>query len=437
MNQRIVVVGAGIAGLTAAYFLKQEGYTPIVFEKSDRVGGRMMTDIINGASIDMGAGFIMDASPILTGLIDQLGMNSEFIETNPYSGTVKNGKIRKVLTKDVLSPVRTGLLSLPSWLRLGWRIIQLMPRVQSLPINDSTAWTEFDDIDAELWSQSYFGKEVTDYVMEPLVAGLYFHSLRNTSRALLIGITSMFLYQKKKAMILANGINALPKSLASQLDVRLNTPVKSIEIGKSDVELDTGTESIRADRVILATTASTARALYHEPTAIERELLATPYSSSIAIAIAAKDTFLVDPEISDIYSILIPEKERDVIAGILTLDDRTRIGSDKIFKAVLSDKAGSELMGRKDESIVPVVLGEMDKYFAGLSENVLFTKVYRWREALAMTPVGRIRMVARYRQSVNGSTKVFLAGDYMGMPYIEGAAETGKWAALSMMKNLA
>ncbi len=50
-NQRIVVVGAGIAGLTAAYLLKQKGHQPIVFEKSDRVGGRMITDVVNGFTI--------------------------------------------------------------------------------------------------------------------------------------------------------------------------------------------------------------------------------------------------------------------------------------------------------------------------------------------------------------------------------------------------
>ena len=439
MNQRIVVVGAGIAGLTAAHYLNQEGYTPIVFEKTDQVGGRMMTDIVNGVSIDGGAQFLMDAYPVLTSLIDHLGMSSEFIEARPYWGTVRNGKIRKVRARDVLSPLRTGLLSLPGWLRLGWRMNQLMPGVQSFPINDSTAWTEYDDVDAYTWSRSYFGQEVTDYIMEPPVGGLFFHSLRDTSRVLPIGITSVFLYQKKKTMILANGINELPKRLASQLDVRLNTFVKSVSIGKSGVELDIGSESITADRVILAAPASSSRALYQQPTTIEKELLATPYSSSMVIAVVVKDTFPVDPEMADIYCILIPERERGVIAsmGIQGAEDQARLGNVKVFAAFLSGKASAEMMEWKDEAVVPVVLDEMDMYFAGLSGHVLFTKVFHWREAMAMTPVGRNRKVAQYRQSINGYTKVFLAGDYMGMSFTEGASETGKWASLSMMKNLA
>jgi oxygen-dependent protoporphyrinogen oxidase len=90
-----------------------------------------------------------------------------------------------------------------------------------------------------------------------------------------------------------------------------------------------------------------------------------------------------------------------------------------------------------EDAILPIVLKEMEKYFAGISGNILFTKLYRWNEASAMCPPGRSRNVDQYRKSVNGSTKVFLAGDYMGMPWTEGAAETGKWAAETLLKHLA
>jgi oxygen-dependent protoporphyrinogen oxidase len=56
---------------------------------------------------------------------------------------------------------------------------------------------------------------------------------------------------------------------------------------------------------------------------------------------------------------------------------------------------------------------------------------------MPLSPIGRSRNVARYRGSINGSTRVYLAGDYMGMPFTEGAAETGKWAAEALIKNLA
>jgi protoporphyrinogen/coproporphyrinogen III oxidase len=117
--------------------------------------------------------------------------------------------------------------------------------------------------------------------------------------------------------------------------------------------------------------------------------------------------------------------------------DRRRLGDGQLFITFLSGNAGSEMADWEQEAIVPVVLAELDKYLPGISSNVMFTKIYRWREALAMSPLGRARSVARYRQSAHASTKVFLAGDYMGMPFTEGAAETGKWAAEALMRTLA
>jgi oxygen-dependent protoporphyrinogen oxidase len=437
-KKSIVVVGAGIAGLTAAYFLKQAGHDPIVLEKSDRVGGRMTTDVVDGFTIDRGAQFLMDSYSVLTDLLNRVGLSSNFIETSPYLGTVRNGKVRKTRATDLLSPLRTGLLSFSGWLRFGWRSYRLMPRIKSLPLNDFAAWTEYDDVDAETWCNSYFGQEITDYIMEPPLDAMFYQSLRDTSRALPIVTTSGFLYLKKKTKILIGGIGTLPEGLASQLDVRLNTPVRALSIGKTGVELDAGAGPILADRVILAATASVSRALYKEPKAIERDLLATPYSSTLVIAVAVKDSFRIDPKIAEIYGIMIPKKERGVISAILVeqFKYKHRRADGKLLAAFLSGKAGSEMITWKDDAVVPVVLQEMEKYFSGISKNILFTKVYRWNEAMPMSPPGRSRNVAQYRKSVNGSTKVFLAGDYMGMPFTEGAAETGKWAAENLLRNL-
>jgi oxygen-dependent protoporphyrinogen oxidase len=438
-NKRIVVVGAGIAGLTAAYFLKQEGHDPIVLEKTDRVGGRMITDVVNGFTIDCGAQFLMTSYPILTDLINRLGMSSNFIETSPYLGTVRNGKIRKTRATDVLSPLRSGLLSLSGWLRFVLRSYQLMPKIKSLPLNDFTAWSNYDDIDAETWSNSYFGREITDYIIEPPIDAMFYQSLRDISRVLPIMETSMFLYLKKKTKALIGGIGVLPEGLASQLDVRLNTPVRALSIGKTGVELDVGAEPIIADKVILAATASVSKSLYKEPETIERDLLATPYSTTLVIAVAVKDSFRIDPKIAEIYGIMIPKKERGIISAI-TIEEskyKRRFANGKLLLVFLSGKAGSEMIKWNEDAILPVVLKEMEKCFAGVSGNILFTKLYRWNEASPMSLPGRSRNVDQYRKSVSDSTKVFLAGDYMGMPWTEGAAETGRWAARSLMRNLA
>jgi len=179
-NQRIVVVGAGIAGLTAAYFLKQMGLHPVVLEKSDRVGGRMATDFVNGFTVDYGAQFLMDKFTLEPDLIDRLGLNRKFIETSQHIGIAREGKIRTFCAADALSALKTGLLSLSGCLRFAYRGYRLSAKTKSIPLTQFSAWSTYDDIDAETWSNRYFGEEITDYVIEPPNDVFYYQSLRDT-----------------------------------------------------------------------------------------------------------------------------------------------------------------------------------------------------------------------------------------------------------------
>lgn len=56
-KEKVIVIGAGIAGLTAAYYLRKQGMDVEVLESSSRVGGRMTSDTSEGYIIDRGAHF--------------------------------------------------------------------------------------------------------------------------------------------------------------------------------------------------------------------------------------------------------------------------------------------------------------------------------------------------------------------------------------------
>jgi len=329
-------------------------------------------------------------------------------------------------------------LSFSGWLRFGLQGYQLMAKTKSLPPNDYAAWHNFDDLDAETWGNLTYGEEINDYLIEPMMEGLFFQSLKDISRAFTNAMTLLLFLQRNKTTALMGGIGVLPERLASELDVRLNAPVSSMSINPTGIELNVGGETIVADRVIMATTAPVSRILYQEPGIVERDLLATTYSSTLTIYVIVRDSFQIDPYIDEIYGILVPKKERKVISsiGIEGSKDKRRLADGKMFCIFLASQAGAEMIDWKDEAVLSVVLAELEKYFPGVSENVLFTKIYRWREAMPMSPVGRSQNVARYRESITPSTRIFLAGDYTGMAFTEGAAETGRWAAQSLLQYL-
>lgn len=75
------------------------------------------------------------------------------------------------------------------------------------------------------------------------------------------------------------------------------------------------------------------------------------------------------------------------------------------------------------------MLPEAERYFRGLSETMRFSHFVHWPEAEPMSPIGRSQAVFAYRRGVNPSRRVILAGDYLGFPYTDSTAYTGKWAA--------
>lgn len=97
MQGTVLVVGAGISGLTTAKELMEKGYKVTVLEASDRVGGRISTKEVSIAGktfeFDMGAGWIRGSSEYspLTKLVETEG-NSKFVETDNQSLVIYNSK---------------------------------------------------------------------------------------------------------------------------------------------------------------------------------------------------------------------------------------------------------------------------------------------------------------------------------------------------------
>ncbi|MCX6390376.1 MAG: FAD-dependent oxidoreductase, partial [Solirubrobacterales bacterium] len=89
-KRRVIVVGAGLAGLGAASALKEQGYEPIVLEARDRIGGRVRTIDHFGTKLDLGAAWIHDS------------------KTNPLTGVAQKAGLQTVATDYDLVELRTG-----------------------------------------------------------------------------------------------------------------------------------------------------------------------------------------------------------------------------------------------------------------------------------------------------------------------------------------
>jgi monoamine oxidase len=72
----VIVIGAGMAGLTAARTLAEAGWKVLVLEAQNRIGGRIWTEHVGGESIELGAEFVHGRPPELWALIEEAGLET-------------------------------------------------------------------------------------------------------------------------------------------------------------------------------------------------------------------------------------------------------------------------------------------------------------------------------------------------------------------------
>jgi oxygen-dependent protoporphyrinogen oxidase len=426
----VIVIGAGIAGLAAAYRLHKAGLRVTVLEKEGRVGGRMSTDRIDGMVIDRGAQLLSSAYPVLPGLARELGLPELVTFDSPRGAISRKRRLRRMQEAHPLSAVSSGLIDPLSLLRLAYHQWRMKRGIVGLSLTDYGDWHGFDDEDARSWCLRRFGVRATNDLMETIQHAFFFHGLRGNSRAVLLAQMA-FAYRKPVTLAVPGGIGTIPEALARVVPVTLNCAASALRMRDNRVLVVTDKAQIEGDFVIVATTASVAARLYADANATEQALMATPYNATISIAIATAPDYRVPAGLANLYGITFTQADRRRLAGITIERNKSpdRVAEGELFHVVLDHDAAVEAMALADDAILARVMPELETYLPGLSQRVAWARVMRWPEAIPRSPVGRSRALHRYRHDNQEKRKVFLAGDYMGFPWTDSAAATGMWAA--------
>lgn len=430
-SPRVLVIGAGIAGLTAAHFLANAGVSVRVLEASDRVGGRMTTDMVDDFLVDRGAQFLSSEYDLLLSLAAGVGLRDKVRETSAWSAIVRDGRIRRIRSDRPLRALTSGLLDLPAWVRLAWRSWQLRLPLSSLALDDYSQWSDFDDESVSSWADRAIGSSVTEHLFEPMLQGLYFQEPEEISRSLSLVLLA-FGFRRARCLALSGGMGTLPEAIASRLDVVLESPVISVDGGTESATIAMLTSRMEAGHVILAVPAPEAQRLYSGGDEITRRLVATRYSANINISVMTNDRFHLPDSLRDVYGLLIPRRERRRIAAVAIEANKNAnaVPRGQLLNIMLCHEASGSMMAMTDDEIVRTVLPEAERFFPGLSMAVEATRIFRWKHAEPCSQVGRARDLVHYRRRGRlPDDRVVLAGDYMSMPFTEGAAESGRWAA--------
>ena len=248
----VVVVGAGLAGLTAARWLRRAGLDVLVLEASDDVGGRVRTDVVDGWRLDRGFQVLNTAYPAVARELDLAALD---LRELTRGALLEAGGRRSRLAdprRDPRGALRTAVAPIGS-VRDKALLAATAARVAALPAGRLVAAEDRPAADA--LRERGFSAETVDTFFRPFFSGVFLEEGLVTSSRFLDLMLRMFV--RGRSVVPAAGMGEIPRQLALGLDVRLGTPVDAV----TPTSARALGETVEARAVVVATDASTAAGL--------------------------------------------------------------------------------------------------------------------------------------------------------------------------------
>jgi oxygen-dependent protoporphyrinogen oxidase len=450
--KRIAIIGAGIAGLSAAYYLSKfarQGGQQLeitLVEKEGRLGGSLLTEEVDGFLLEGGPDCFISEKPWALQLCRELGLEQEVIGTNQQlrrTFILLKGRLHEIpegfmlLAPTSLWPfIKSSLFSLPGKARMGLDLI--LPRKKSDGEESLAAFV-----------LRRLGREALERIAEPLVAGIHagdpetmslkstfprFIDLEKEHRSIIWGM-----YQRKKHfahqqsrytmfLTLRQGMEGMISTLKKTLPPKTILPGQEViaiekitgkpaQKSRYRVRLRGMKKAMEADAVILATPAFVTAELLDGMAEDIAELLNTiPYCSTATVNLAYERSQIGHP--LDGYGFVVPRVEkRSIMAATFSSVKFTHRAPQR--KVLLRSFVG----GAKNEAIVS---WEDDKLLAAVQEDMgeileitgapLIARIYRWPKSMPQYTQGHEERLSRIEQGLARHPGLFVTGSaYRGI----------------------
>ncbi len=440
-EQRVVVVGAGIAGLAAAHRLLGRGARVTVLEASERVGGKLLPGEIAGARVDLGAESMLARRPEAVALAREVGLTDRL--RPPATATAS------LWTRDALRPMPKGhVMGVPGTAAalagvLSDEGLARIGQDAELPRTEVG-----DDVAVGAYVAARLGREVVDRLVEPLLGGVYagdayrismrsavpqlFQAAR-THTSLTEGVREI---QARAAtaqqtgpvfMGIEGGVGTLPLAVAESVrarggEIRTGTPVTELRREPAGGwRVVTGERELRADAVVVAVPApAAARLLRAEAPGAAAELAGIEYASMALITLAYRRA---ETDLPAGSGFLVPPVDgRTIKASTFASHKWGWIDEENPDFTVLRTSVGrhgeTEILGRDDAGLVEVSRHDL-KAATGLDATPVATRVTRWQDGLPQYPVGHHARVSRVREHLAALPGLAVCGaayDGVGIP---------------------
>src|SRR5215472_2744 len=162
----VVVIGGGIAGLAAAFFLKDEPVRVTVLEGSPRLGGKLSASDIAGVPVDEGAEALLARRPEGIALITATGLGGDLVPAGVTSSAIYTRGAMRALPRRQFMGVPADMDELAA---TGVVSAEGVARARL----ESRAAEEPGDVSVTEYIGARLGAEIVDRLVDPLLGGVY------------------------------------------------------------------------------------------------------------------------------------------------------------------------------------------------------------------------------------------------------------------------
>lgn len=400
----VVIVGAGMAGLAAARRLREKGHEPLVVEATDRAGGRVHTDVVDGFRLDLGFQVLLTAYPEAQRVFDY-----ERLDLRPF----ESGAMIRVGDQfhrvgdpfrspgDLFSSIRAPVGTLSDKLR----ILRFRKLVTSGAVED--IYTRAEVTASQRIGEMGFSNHIIDSFIRPLFTSITLDPTLSFSSRYLELVFRMF--TTGDAAVPATGMKALTEQLLADLpDDAISYNQQAESVAADHVIVDG--EKIRARAVVLATDQREAAAL--TPEVDDRGSVGV-----LTCWMAADEPPLRRPAV--------------VLAGGPGPINNLAVMSQVSDQYAPSGRALVAVSSPDPSATESAVRAQLTDWFGGGVEEWQTIRVDRIESAQPRQPVG-----LDPHQTVRLESGLFVAGDHRQNASIDGALVSGRRAGDAVAARL-
>lgn len=423
MRTQIAIIGGGISGLTAAFYLHKKGIPFVLLEKEQQSGGALKSEKLDGYSLERGANTVA-MNVELQEMIADLGLEAEIekpFESSHKRYIYRNGSLH-ALTQSPLSLFKSSLLSRSA----KWRL------AREAFVSSKSDGTESV---AEFFSRR-IGREAYEYLVAAGLQGVYagiaeqMHmksvmpalvEMEEEKGSLLKGLIARQKEAKKsgapKRSIFAvkGGMNKLAERIREVCgeSIRTSTAVDKLKKTERGYQIEAEGMVFEAEQLIYAAPAHAANMLEEMSPELSRALLRIPYAPMILLHLAYDATAL--GQAVDGFGFLIPPKENTALLGAIWNSGIFSERSPKekrLFTLFVGGARQPDLDPQHSRSHIEQAQQEFEKIMK-IESPAVFQDLSYWKCAIPQYSMRHPEILAEIRQAQESLPNFHLIGNYI------------------------